>query len=162
MIKRGVRGVGKVYGLGLVGWVSTSSGSFCNEGAVKAGIASPPPLSTLLPRLASGYFTCTRHHQSVSWTTEILPVLEILHCQFPLWKLSKASFRKTNMTILLNIKKQYNFRSNANDDSDDEDDKTSESRRLVKETWGRVAFETLNTPPHNYQLKLLIPHTITS
>ena len=47
MIKRGV---GKVYGLGLVGWVSTSSGSFCNEGAVKAEIASPPPLSTLLPR----------------------------------------------------------------------------------------------------------------
>ena len=151
-----------MYGLGLVGWVSTSSGSFCNEGAVKAGIASPPPLSTLLPRLASGYFTCTRHHQSVSWTTEILPVLEILHCQFPLWKLSKASFRKTNMTILLNIKKQYNFRSNANDDSDDEDDKTSESRRLVKETWGRVAVETLNTP-YNYQLKHLIPrHTITS
>ena len=54
------------------------------------------------------------------------------------------------MTILLNIKKQYNFRSNANDGSDDEDDKTSESRRLVKETWGRVAVETLNTPPYNY------------
>ena len=119
LIKRGVR---KVYGLGLVGWVSTSSGSFCNEGAVKAEIASPPPLSTLLPRLASGYFTCTRHHQSVSWTTEILAVLEILHFQSPLWKLSKASFKKTNMTILINFKKQYNFRSNANDGSDDEDD----------------------------------------
>ena len=122
VIKRGVRGVGKVYGLGLVGWVSTSSGSFCNEGAVKAGIASPPPLSTLLPRLASGYFTCTRHHQSVTWTTEILAVLEILHFQSPLWKLSKASFKMKNMTILLNFKKQYNFRSNANDGSDDEDD----------------------------------------
>ena len=122
VIKRGVRRVRKVYGLGLVGWVSTSSGSFCNEGAVKAGIASPPPLSTLLPRLASGYFTCTRHHQSVSWTTEILAVLEILHCQSPLWKQSKAPFKKTKMTILLNFKKQYNFWCNTNIDSDDEDD----------------------------------------
>ena len=91
--KEGGGGVRKVDGLALVGWVSTSSGSFCNEGAVKAGIASPPPLSTLLPRLASGYFTCTRHHQNVSWTTQILAVLEILHFQSPLWKLSKASFK---------------------------------------------------------------------
>ena len=43
-----------------MGWGgSTSSGSFCNEGAVKAGIASRHHFPTLLPRLASGYFTCT-------------------------------------------------------------------------------------------------------
>ena len=76
-----------MYGVGVEG--STSSARFCNEGAVKAGIASRRHFPTLLPPWQSGYFTCTAadpgpvDQQMFFFLISSLLLLPFFHFYFP-------------------------------------------------------------------------------